>query len=199
MSQRQDHSGKKRQHFQIEQLSSFAAAAAALDRSEHTIRRWRRRPDWPFSPKPPWPLSDLAAWAANLQPDHARQWRAEHGDDYAASLTREALLPHGERAIKLKLLAERTAKLHLERKVAERKLVDATERLQQELRALHGMKASLLELGRTLSARICELTGWADRRHVEDMIETEIRRILQAFADGWVGPGPRAGEDAVEK
>jgi len=164
--------------------------AAALGRTESAIRKWLKRGDWPFGLAPPWPLDAIREWAEGLAPDPSAESRAERRTGRPPDPEVAAQI-RAERQAKLRLLKERGLKMALERRKAEGELVNAQERLEQELRALHALKAGLLELSRSLSARICEVTGYRDRHPVEVLIDRRVRELLDAFAQGWCGAGER--------
>ncbi len=57
------------------------------------------------------------------------------------------------------------------------------------LARIYTFKAGLLELGRSIGERVCELTGYSDRYAIEAMIETRCRDLLTAFYEGFTGEG----------
>ena len=142
--------------------------------SESLVRKWRKRPDWPFGQKPPWNPTKVEAWRqrtlTQTPGEHLRQPRdsppvpvAATGDLHRASV-----------AYKL----ERTLLLRQERLEREGKMHDVAECQQRRLAQISAVRSALLDLPRSLPIR---LAG----RPVDEMgpiIEEVVYAILNEFA-----------------
>ena len=174
-----------------ESAGTITELAAITGRTEQTVRNWLKRGDWPLSVDPPWDVADVRAWMATLAPNPSEGMqqgqKGQTGRRPSPELASDAAK---ERKAKLRLMTERTRKLELDRKIREGALIDAAERLRQELRLVHGLKAGLLEMTHTLGAELCELSGYQDRHAFEAVIDRRIRQLLNTFADGWTGERP---------
>ena len=155
-----------------------AALADATGRAEVTVRRWLKRPDWPFGGKPPWNIQAVVAWAASLAADNAA---GRHPDAAAAGRPD----PTDRAAADLRLRIERGKKIRLERLILAGKHHDVATCRARRLAQIHAVKSALLDLGRVCAP---ELLNVADLVKVEQIISRHVRRILDDFAGGDSAP-----------
>ena len=154
--------------------------------STRTVRNWLKREDWPFARRSPWDVQAVAAWRKENVRQGGPGRPAQDEVIVPKPFTVDGMT---EREMKLVVQRERALKMRQEREIQAGTLVNAQERLEQELRALYALRAGILELGRSLASAICEVTGSTDRLAVQKVIDWRTRQLLLAFSKGWDGRG----------
>jgi len=153
-------------------LLSMRRLAALVGRHESAVRKWKKRPDWPFGDGP-FDLDQVRLWMqVHLKRDPARRYhdaRKGIGPQPLSDL---------EKA-RTKNYEEAARKRQLEREEIEGKLHDKRECSIRRRRQVYAIRNALTRtLPRTLAA---ELVGRA-RGDMEQLIRQRLEAVCNGFA-----------------
>jgi len=152
--------------------TSIRGLARQVGRSESTVRKWIKRPDWPFGPRAPWVVDKVQGWMAlYLGRDPAARYHAAQKGLGPKPLSE---LEAARTANQLEAAAIR----RLHREETEGLLHNVEECRRRRLRQIHAVKGALRGLPRSIGP---ELVGLS-RPKIERLLRERLRGILEGFA-----------------
>lgn len=152
--------------------------ASAMNRDPGTITRWIGDPGWPVGKAGPWSLAD--AGKVKEWRDRVQQALADDEDVRDVLAVSDKGDTDTMRAAKLDVLKERAAKLRIERRQLEGKLLDADAVERGQVERIEAVKAAMSALVNTLPPKLVGLGATA----MEPVLLAEFRALCNGFAKG---------------
>lgn len=158
---------------------SIRKLAKMVGRSDTAIRKWLKRPDWPFADRPPWDAKKVKAWAEiNLKPDPAGIYQRKVASAQAG--TGEYAEIGALTRAKIQVTLERALYIRQRRLFEGKKLLDAGEVQRQWLAHIQSVKSQLTALPRSIAL---ELLNRSNRDEIEQLLQSRLTEILNGLTE----------------